>query len=194
MQHLRLTFLTRAYDWARGHQDLACVLVLLVVGASLRLAFAFRSPPFFVGGDSQTYLVPGYELAHGLGFAPILKRPPLYPLFVAFSIAVLGEDPHGLAFMQHLLGLGTVVLTYWLGRAVFRGVGGVLPGRVAGFVAGLLVAVNGTLIIFVRYVMSETLFTFLVTAAALALVFGARRASWRLYGLGGLLLALASLN
>src|SRR5205823_1757252 len=85
----------------------------------MRLAFAFRAPPLFVGGDSQTYLVPGFELARGFGFAPILKRPPLYPLFIAFSIVLTGEDPHGLALLQHLLGLGTVVLTYWLGRAAF---------------------------------------------------------------------------
>ena len=79
--------------WVRRHPDLTCLLLLLVVGAAARLAFAFRAPPLFVGGDSQTYLVPGYELAHGFGFAPILKRPPLYPLFVAFSIVLMGEDP-----------------------------------------------------------------------------------------------------
>ena len=61
-------------------------------------------------------------------------------------------------------------------------------------VAGLVVAINGTLLIYERYVMAETQFTFLLAAAALALVMGARRASWRLYALGGALLALASLN
>ena len=60
--------------------------------------------------------------------------------------------------------------------------------------AGLLVALNGTLIVYEQYVMAETLFTFLLAAAALALVLGARRASWRLYALGGLLLALATLD
>jgi 4-amino-4-deoxy-L-arabinose transferase-like glycosyltransferase len=180
--------------WVRRHPDLTCLLLLLVVGGAARLAFAFRAPPFFIGGDSQTYLVPGYELAHGLGFAPIMKRPPMFPLFVAFSMVLMGEDPHGLAFLQHLLGLGTVVLTYWLARAVFSGAGSLAAGRLAGLVAGLLVALNGTLIVYERYVMAETLFTFLLTAAALALVVGARRASWRLYALGGLLLALASLN
>src|SRR4051794_12598515 len=59
--------------WVRRHPDLTCVLMLLVVGGALRLAFAFRAPPLFVGGDSQTYLLPGYDLARGLGFAPILK-------------------------------------------------------------------------------------------------------------------------
>ena len=42
--------------------------------------------------------------------------------------------------------------------------------------------------------MAETLFTFLLAAAALALVTGARRASWRLYALGGALLALATMT
>jgi 4-amino-4-deoxy-L-arabinose transferase-like glycosyltransferase len=170
------------------------VLALLLIGGVLRLAFAFRAPPLFIGGDSQTYLVPGYELARGLGFAPILKRPPMYPLFVALSIVLMGEDPHGLAFLQHLLGLGTVVLTYWLARAAFSGAGGPLAGRVAGLVGGLLVALNGTLIVYEHFVMAETLFTFLLTAAALALVQGGRHESWRLYAVGGALLALASLN
>ena len=111
------------------------------------MALAFRTPPLFVGGDSQTYLVPGYELARGLGFAPILKRPPLYPLFVALRIVVMGEDPHGLVFLQHLLGLGTVGLTYWLGRVVFAQAGSLTVGRVAGFAAGLLVALLGLLVL-----------------------------------------------
>lgn len=179
--------------WARRHPDLTLILLLLVTGSALRLAFAFRAPPLFVGGDSQTYLVPGYELARGFGFAPILKRPPLYPLFVAFSIVLMGEDPHGLAFLQHLLGLGTVVLTYWLGRAAFTGTG-LWAGRLAGAVAGLLVALNGPLIVYEQYVMSETLFTFLLAGSALALVLGLQRTSWRLYAVGGLLLALATLT
>src|SRR3712207_5717492 len=53
----------RLVGWARRHPDLTLVFLLLLVGGALRLAFAFRSPPLFVGGDSQTYLVPGYELA-----------------------------------------------------------------------------------------------------------------------------------
>ncbi|MCC7371551.1 MAG: glycosyltransferase family 39 protein [Chloroflexi bacterium] len=179
--------------WVRRHPDLVLVLLLLIIGGSMRMAFAFRAPPLFVGGDSQTYLVPGYELAHGYGFAPILKRPPLYPLFVAVSMLLLGEDPHGLAFFQHLLGLGTVVLTYWLGRAAFSSAGA-LAGRVAGLAAGLLVALNGALITYERYVMAETLFTLLLTAAALALVLGMQRASWQLYALSGALFALASMN
>ncbi len=171
--------------WLRRHPDLAAVSLLLLVGGALRLGLAFRAPPFFVGGDSQTYLVPGYELARGLGFSPILKRPPLYPAFIGAAIGGLGEDLHGLALAQHALGLVTVVLTYHLGRVALN--------RAAGLVAGLLVAVNGSLMIYERYVMAETLFTTLLVAASLALVVGMRRASWPFYALGGLLLGLATL-
>ena len=38
--------------WARRHPDLTCLLVLLLIGGALRLAFAFRAPPLYVGGDS----------------------------------------------------------------------------------------------------------------------------------------------
>ncbi|MCC6179116.1 MAG: glycosyltransferase family 39 protein [Chloroflexi bacterium] len=166
------------------------MLLLLAIGGGMRLAFTFRAPPLFVGGDSQTYLVPGFELANGLGFAPILKRPPVYPLFVGGAMVLMGEDPHGLAFLQHLLGLGTVVLTYFLGRAALGGA----AGRLAGAVGGLLVAVNGTLIVYEHYVMAEALFTLLLAGAALALAAGARWGSWKLYVLGGLMLALATLT
>jgi 4-amino-4-deoxy-L-arabinose transferase-like glycosyltransferase len=214
-----LSLPARCVAWVRRHPDLACIGLLLLVAGGMRLVFAFRAPPLFVGGDSQTYLVPGFELARGLGFAPILKRPPLYPLFIAFSIMLTGEDPHGLALLQHLLGLGTVVLTYWLAQAAFSSTFDVRRStfdetpstanfqrptsnvqlrpaysRAAGLVAGLLIALNGTLIIYERYVMAETLFTFVLAAAALALVMGARRESWRLYALGGALLALATMT
>ena len=191
---VRVPFPRAAIRWVRRHPDLTCIILLLLVGGALRLAFAFRAPPLYVGGDSQTYLLPAYELARGLGFSPILKRPPLYPLFVAFSIVLMGEDPHGLAFLQHLVGLGTVVLTYWLARVAFSLPSWTIAGRLAGLAAGLLTAINGTLIVYEHYVMAETLFTFLLAAAALALVVGARRGSCRLYALGGVLLALASLD
>jgi hypothetical protein len=177
--------LVRLTAWARRHPDLVAIALLLVVGGAIRLAFAFRAPPFFVGGDSETYLEPAYDLARGLGFSPILKRPPLYPAFIAASITFLGEDPHALALAQHVLGLVTVVLTYHLGRAAMN--------RAAGFAAGLLIALNGPLIIYERYVMAETLFTTLLVGAALAVVVGMRRASWPHYAVGGLLLGLAAL-
>jgi 4-amino-4-deoxy-L-arabinose transferase-like glycosyltransferase len=161
------------------------LLVVLLVAAGFRLAFAFRAPAFFIGGDSQTYLLPAYDLVTGAGFSPILKRPPLYPLFVAGSFDMFGLDLRGLALLQHIVGLVTVALTYFLGVVV--------GGRLVGVVAALIVAINGPLIVYERYVMSETLAACLTTAATLALVVGLRGASRGQLLVAGGLLGLAAL-
>lgn len=110
--------------------------------------------------DSVTYYQAGYDFARGSGFELAFKRTPLYPLFIAGVIALVGEDLQALGFVQHLLGLLTAVLTYFLGRALF--------GRVAGFAAGLLVGLSGPLLLYEHYVMAEPLFIPLLLGFALA--------------------------
>lgn len=171
--------------WVSRHPDAVGLGLVLAVAALFRLAFAFRAPPFFVGGDSQTYLSPAFELVSGLGFNPILKRPPLYPLFVAGAIELFGKDLHGLALAQHGVGLATVSLTYLLGRLV--------ANRAVGIVAGLLVAINGPIIVYERYVMAETLATLLLLVAILALVWAVRGGFWQRYAWAGAALGVASL-
>jgi 4-amino-4-deoxy-L-arabinose transferase-like glycosyltransferase len=144
------------------------LIALLGVGLLalvVRLAFTFRAPPF-VTNDSLSYLLPGFDLVHGGGFAPILKRPPLYPLFVGGVLGALGDDLRALTLVQHLLGVGTVLLTYAIGRSVFG------PGT--GLLAALLVAVSGPVVVTEHYLMSEGLFTALLLAGLLAYLSGIR--------------------
>ena len=133
--------LARLAAAARGllgrHPDRAALLLLLLVGLTIRLAFTFRAPIFLVH-DSITYFESGYELARGSGFELAFKRTPLYPLFIAGVVALVSEDLQALAFVQHLLGLVSIALTYVLGRALF--------GRLAGFTGGLIVALSGPLL------------------------------------------------
>ena len=172
---------SRVLGWARRHPDLVALAVLLAVGVALRAAMMFRAPAFFVGGDSQTYLVPAYELARDGNWDLGVRRPPGYPLFVAGAIVLLGEDVRALAFAQHLLGLVTVACTYGLARA--------LAGRWAGLLAGLGVAMSGPLLVYERYVMAEALFTAQLTGAACALLMARRSGQPALALVGGLLLA-----
>jgi 4-amino-4-deoxy-L-arabinose transferase-like glycosyltransferase len=146
------------------------LLALLGVGLLalvVRLAFTFRAPPF-VTNDSLSYLLPGFDLVHGGGFWPILKRPPLYPLFVGGVLGALGDDLRALMLVQHLLGVGAVLLTYGVGRLLFG------PG--AGLLAALLTALSGPVIVTEHYVMSEGLFTVLLSAGLLAYLVGVRAA------------------
>ena len=168
---------------------------MLAIGLLCRLALLYRVPPLFMPGDSQSFLTPAYDLARGLGFDPILKRPLGYPLLLATVIATLGEDLRGLVFVQALLGLVTVAATYWLGRLAF--------GRTAGVLAALSVAIGGQHLIYEHYVLAESVFATFLALAALAVVGAASaargsrgsgpRSSWALAAAGGVALAAASL-
>lgn len=172
-------------SFARAHPDLVILGGLLLVAVLVRGAFVFRAP-LFLRRDSVAYFQSGYALANGLGFDLPLRRTPLYPLFVAGVVWTLGEDLRGLAVAQHLLGLVTVAATYWLGTAMF--------GRVAGALAGLMVALSAPLLIHEHYILAEPLFIPLLTLGLLALVYAIRRDRGRLYVLGGVTLALAALS
>src|SRR5689334_2815995 len=87
----------------RRRPDLAALGLVLAVATLLRLMFLFRAPPFYVGGDSPTYLQPAVDLLQGRGFDPIVKRPPAYPLFLAAGFLAFGWDTQGINFAQHLL-------------------------------------------------------------------------------------------
>jgi hypothetical protein len=159
--------------------------VIGLVAGLLRLAFLYRVPVILTG-DSQSHYLPGYDLVMGNTFDPELRRPPGYALFAAGTILVLGEDLRALIFVQQALGVAAALLTYLLGRETF--------GRAAGFVAGLLVALNGALILSGQSVMTETLFTAVFLAALLVLVLAGRTGRWWWALLAGLLLAAASLT
>jgi hypothetical protein len=139
--------------------------ILLVVALLLRLAFHFRSPAF-VGKDSQSYFLPGWEIARGQPFEMGQRRTPGYPLFIAGAILALGEELRSLALAQHLLGVATVAVTYGIGRFTF--------GRATGLVGGLLVAINGPLLLYERYVLSETLAAFMLALTLLAAIIAVR--------------------
>ena len=159
--------------------------LVLIVAALVRLAFALRPPPFLTP-DSQGYFLPGWELAHGLGFGPELRRTPLYSLFIALVVFVLGEDLRGLVLAQHGLGVATAGLSYGLGRVAF--------GRPAGLLAGLAVALSGPLLIYEHYVLTESLFACLLTLAMLTVLRALRVPSRGRLVAAGLALAAAALT
>jgi 4-amino-4-deoxy-L-arabinose transferase-like glycosyltransferase len=157
--------------------------IVVSVAVLIRLAFLFRAPPLYVGGDSQTYLLPAVELLQGVGFDPDIKRPPAYPLFLAALLAFLGPDLQGVNLVQHVLGVVTAAATWAIGRLTY--------GRIAGLLAGLMTAINGPLLIFEHYIMAETLATCLLALGLLVTIGAARHPSWRGLVLAGLLFGLA---
>src|SRR5919197_839416 len=168
----------------RARPDFYAVVGLCAVGLAVRLAFTTRAP-VFATKDSFEYFQPAFNLVNGLGFELALRRPPIYSLFAAGVMSLLGQNLAALVFVQHLLGVASVGLTYWLGRLTF--------GRPVGLLAGLLAALDSVLIMYEHYVLSEALFTPLLLVACLAFVAALRqdRPGW--YLLAGLALGLAVL-
>ena len=173
---------------ARGivarHPDRVALVLVLGAAALIRLAFAFRSPIFLLR-DSGSYFLPAWDLAQGLGFDLSIRRTPLYPWFLSATIVLLGEELQAVALVQHALGIGTAGLAYALGRLTF--------GRVAGLGAGLLTALDGTLLVSERYVMPEALLLPLLLLTLIAATVAIRRRSGPVFALTGLLLGLSVL-
>jgi 4-amino-4-deoxy-L-arabinose transferase-like glycosyltransferase len=169
---------------SRQRRDAIALAAICGVALLVRLAFTQRVL-VFVTKDSFEYFQPAYNLLNGLGFDLALRRPPVYPLFAAGAMAVLGQNLQALAFVQHLLGVVVTGLAYGVAAYIF--------GRAAGWVAGLLVAVNSPLLIYEHYVLSESLFTLLLLIACGATVWALRRQTRWSFVVAGLLLGLAIL-
>ena len=169
--------------------DALVVLLVVLVATFVRARFLSAGPPTFVTPDSDDYLWPGYALASGLGFEPELRRTPLYPIFIGAVLAA-GGNLATLAVVQHGLGVATAALTFGLGRVAF----GPLAGRPAGLLAGLMIALSGPLLIYEHYLMSEALFTLVLTLGLLILALALRQPTTRWLIAAGGALALAALT
>ncbi|HEX3244495.1 MAG TPA: glycosyltransferase family 39 protein [Chloroflexota bacterium] len=176
--------MNRPSSWLRRHSDISNIVFVALLSLAVRVAFTGRAPAFLIG-DSENYFLPGFQLAHGLGFDLELRRTPLYPLFLAGSMLLAGEDLQGIVTLQHTLGVLTCILTYLLGLLTF--------GRWVGLIAATLTAISGSAIIGEHTIMTEVLFTPILLAHLILLVLAVRRHSLRLAAFAGILLGLAAL-
>jgi 4-amino-4-deoxy-L-arabinose transferase-like glycosyltransferase len=171
--------------WIRAHPDLVAILLIVLVALALRSAFAFRVPAF-VTKDSIEYVEPALALVDGGQFALAQRRTPVYPIVMAGSVALFGRDLLAITFAQHLLGVGTALFTYGIGRLAF--------GRAAGLLAGLGAALSSPLLIYEHYLITESVFTFFLILSILLMVAGLRSERRAYLALGGLALGLAALT
>lgn len=180
----RLASVTRHSSAFARHEWIDAGLIL-VVALAVRLAF-FDSAPPFLNMDSEGYYLPARDLVAGLPFDLGLRRTPTYPLWLAATIALFGEDLQRLVTLQHVLfGPATALLTYALGR--------LLAGRLVALAAGLLAAISGPLLLYEHYLMTEALFAPLLLATLIAVILAARTGSYRWAAGAGLLLGVAVL-
>jgi 4-amino-4-deoxy-L-arabinose transferase-like glycosyltransferase len=158
---------------------------VVVLGVLVRVAVMLRGPGAF--DDPDNYLPLARSLAAGEGFTwkgrPTAYRPPLYPVLLAPSVAILHNHfVWGVALLHLGLGAGTV----WLTAIAARG-SGLSPARCT--IAALVTACDPVLVWQSRMVMTETPTAFFLAAALAALA--CRR--WLGPVLGGIGLGMAAL-
>ena len=140
----------RWYAWLRTHADAVCISASVVVAFGFRASIMFRAPAFVIG-DSGAYVEAAETIRTAFSFAPLSYIfPPGYSTFVAGVQILLGPDFLAVVAVQHLLGIGTVLLTYAVGRAF-------LPPLLA-FLPALGMAANGYLLMIEHGIYTEALF------------------------------------
>jgi 4-amino-4-deoxy-L-arabinose transferase-like glycosyltransferase len=158
--------LTPINTFVRTHRiELAALISTLVLGGAIRLALYFWLPAL-ADGDSFQYYRPAHRLMDGIDFPLPLKRPPAYPWFLAAIGTLSGRGLEHVILVQNVLGIATAALAFGLGLMTF--------GRVAALIGGLAAAISGELLLWEHYIMTESLFAFLVTLATFLFVLGVR--------------------
>jgi 4-amino-4-deoxy-L-arabinose transferase-like glycosyltransferase len=142
------------------------LLLILGLGLLVRLVllYATRDTGLMIV-DEQHYHTLALNLLHGHGFAwesgnLTSIRPPLYPAFIALIWTITGtESLLVIRIAQILLALGNVYLIYRLGLVLF-------DHRIALLAAAGL-CLYPSLLAFNAFVLTEVLFTFLLTLTVL---------------------------
>ncbi len=172
-----------------------------IVGAALALRWWLLVAAIVVSGnqpriyepDSTGYVALATSLVNGDAFAqqgePELYRTPGYPVFLMLGVELgkhrTGDDPANFAvFSQGVIGAATVGLAFHLALALNLGV--VVARR-----AAWLLAVEPLSILYANKVLTETVFTFLMTASVLLLVQYGRRPTTGRIAAAALALALS---
>jgi 4-amino-4-deoxy-L-arabinose transferase-like glycosyltransferase len=179
---------------ARRGAAVSPLVYILLAGVAVRalLWYGFRSEPLNVFDEREYHALAVNLLRYGEytftpGETPTSLRPPLYPALVAGIYSVAGEGNFAaVRLLQAAISLVTVMTAFWLGRVV-------APRRVAYWQAGLL-CFYPSLLVYNNLLLSEVLFTFLLTLACLLTVLGLQRCSIGLFAATGLVLGLAALT
>lgn len=137
--------------------SIAAVLVLALLLRAGVLWFRSES----LSDDRDAYIAVAEGIVQGAGFAnsqtgePTAYRPPLYPLILA-AVFQSGARSVAIALLHLCMGTATVWLTFRIGRQL-----GLSHGAT---VAALIVAIDPLLLQYTAFPMTETVFTFLLTA------------------------------
>lgn len=176
----------------RSGEAWAARLFIFAAGATSRLAFlALRGPS--TGGDTPDYLrlahnlleSGDFSLSDGPPFVPSIRRPPLYPLFLALTHGIHDWSPTTIAGVQCIIGALTGICIYELAILV-------VPKRRAFWLA-ILGSIHPGLVPASASINTEALFIPLLAAGVVLVAWTATEDELWWPAAGGGILGLAAL-
>lgn len=134
-----------------------------LVGTAAVLMLGSLSSPGRIVFDEVYYVNDARDILEFGVEQGFVVHPPLGKMLIAFSIWLFGDTPFGWRVLGGLAGVGTVWLTYLMGRRLFS--------RVApAGLAALLVAIDGVFLVQAQTAMLDIYLAFFVALGAWALV------------------------
>lgn len=142
------------------------VLFIVLLALLLRVGYILYSPADLWAYDERIYDLIARNMQNGYGFcyAPgyrLAWRPPLYPIYLFFVYSLLDHSYLIVRLLQSVFGTATVLITYKLGSRIFN--------ERVGLLAAIITALYPSLILYTRFLLTETLFILLFVAATLSL-------------------------
>jgi 4-amino-4-deoxy-L-arabinose transferase-like glycosyltransferase len=164
------------------------ILIILALALAWRLTLAIGFP--HSSGDEPRYTVPAVNMLNGHGFSSDVTEPirpsehtvPLYPLFIAGVYAVFGQHNSAVRIAQGFVDLVTCLLVAFIAFRLARPSTKSYAGLAALVIYGLLCWFT---VSWTRYVLTETLASFVTMLAVSVSIVSWRRESlrWILVGL-----------
>lgn len=177
----------------------ARLFIILLVAAALRIAATIaisnphEVPRTLAESDAPTYYVLAEHLIDGTGYRyaadqpPTARRTPGYPLFLASIFQIFGKSFSVVRVLQCTLDVVTTYLVFALTVVL-------LGSRPVGLLAALVYAIYPPAIMSSTYIMTETLYTFLLVLSIIATCYAFKLRSYTLCAASGIGLGLSTLT
>ena len=164
-------------------------------------AFVFRMTVFFVikpynqydlqnkimrDSDSEGFHNRAVSILETRSFSSFMGlRTPGYPLFISLFYFIFGVKPWVVLFIQILLGVGIVIMTYLIGK--------MLVSRKVALLATGLCAIDPHLIFYSVQLLSDILFVFVLLLSILFFIYGIKNKRLTLFLLSSTLLGVSTM-
>ena len=177
-------------------KEIVFLVSLFFLGFILRIiyCFLFRENILYIQshifGDTQAYIriAKNFLSGEGLIASPdkVAYYPPIYPIFLAGIYGVFGDGYWPIRIIQSILAGLTCVIVYQLGKMV-------LDGQ-TGMIAGFICAIYPFFIFYTGFVLTETLFIFLLLMTIFFFYRSIKTPTWKNLSLTGMLAGITVLT